>query len=227
MRGGRLLVCFACVAVLLSQAAGQQADERTKSVLETKKGKFWTELVQNQNYWNRVAYPAKSKLAAKNPWKFEDDNILSCAGVGHHEMFLYDNKFKLPVNGVFHVEFRIKKPAAASATVGVVVRTSSDGSLYHEAQFGNKSGGYFIGKTIKDGKNIAIPKNFLAGPQRTTEAGEWNTVEITAKDKTLSLWINGYVTSEFVFCDVAKGSVGLKVDNANAEFKNLQYMRIR
>jgi hypothetical protein len=35
------------------------------------------------------------------------------------------------------------------------------------------------------------------------------------------------VTGEFIYCDVAKGTIGVKVDNANVEFRKMQFLRMR
>jgi hypothetical protein len=223
----RLLLVIVGFAIVLGPLAAQQADTPSPSARETKK-RGWIELVQNQFQWTRVPI-GRAKLAPKDPWRFEQDDTLSCAGIGVHEMFLYtpSGKTRIPPNNIFHVEWRLKKPAGASARIGILTRTALDGLIYHEALFGNKTGGYFVGTTLKDGKNVPVPKNAAAGPKRVLEAGAWNICEITSKDKTLACWANGYVTGEFIYCDVAKGTIGVKVDNANVEFRKMQFLRMR
>ena len=200
----RLLLVLVGFAMMLAPLVAQEADTPSPSALETKK-KGWLDLIQHQAQWTRVPL-GRAKLSPKNPWRFEEDDTLSCAGVGVHEMFLYSpsGKTKIPPNNIFHVEWRLKKPAGATAQTGILTRTL-DGLIYHEALFGNKSGGYFVGTTVKDGKNVPVPKNAAPGPMRVLEAGEWNICEITSKDKTLACWVNGYVTGEFIYCEYAKG----------------------
>ena len=42
--------------------------------------------------------------------------------------------------------------------------------------------------------------------------GEWNTYEITARGKEISLWVNGAVTSVFAQCEVPRGHVGFEAE---------------
>lgn len=53
-------------------------------------------------------------------------------------------------------------------------------------------------------------------------AGEWNTLELTARGKVLTLWVNGVVTSTFDGCGNARGVVGLEGEGYRIEFRNLK-----
>ena len=57
---------------------------------------------------------------------------------------------------------------------------------------------------------------------RVKPAGEWNTFEVTARGKVLTLWVNGAVTCEFTDCGLAKGLVGLEAEGYRIEFRNLK-----
>lgn len=200
-----------------------QQDQPTKSALETSP-KGFEDLPTNLKNWKRVPIPPKGKLNAKNPWKFDGDTLV-CDGVGGHEMLLHEKQM---ANGIFHVEWRFKKLAGKSGyNSGVYVRNSADGAVWHQAQAGSKAGGYLFGVTLNDGKPAKIPNNKQPGPNRVLEAGEWNTFEVTAKDKTISVWANGYVTSDWPLCDVPKGYIGFVAEGYPIEFKNLKFKRIR
>ncbi len=43
---------------------------------------------------------------------------------------------------------------------------------------------------------------------RVKPVGEWNTMEVTARGKTLTLTVNGAIACEFTDCGVPKGRVG-------------------
>src|SRR5262249_24568697 len=128
MRLSLPLTGFAAVALLLAQDAGQQADTPTKSAFETSK-KGWDDVLLDQNFWTRVSTVPKGKVATKSPWSVKDD-VLTCAA-GAKELLLYTvaKKGGGSVNGIFHVEWRLKK--GTSGSTGILVRTSMDGSLYH------------------------------------------------------------------------------------------------
>ena len=57
---------------------------------------------------------------------------------------------------------------------------------------------------------------------RVKPAGEWNTLEVTARGKTLTLWVNGAVTCQFDDCGMAQGRVGLEGEGYRIEFRNLK-----
>jgi len=57
---------------------------------------------------------------------------------------------------------------------------------------------------------------------RVKPAGEWNILEVTARGKTLTLWVNGAVTCQFDACGMAQGRVGLEGEGYRIEFRNLK-----
>jgi hypothetical protein len=62
---------------------------------------------------------------------------------------------------------------------------------------------------------------------RVRPAGEWNTYEVTAKGRTLSVWVNGGVTSEFTGCEVPKGYIGLEAEGWPIEFRNIKLKEMK
>lgn len=62
---------------------------------------------------------------------------------------------------------------------------------------------------------------------RVKPAGEWNTLEITARGKTLTLWVNGAVTCEFGECGKPRGRVGVEGEGYRIEFRNLKIKELR
>ena len=47
-------------------------------------------------------------------------------------------------------------------------------------------------------------------------------MEVTARGKTLTLWVNGAVTCQFNNCGKPKGHVGLEGEGYRVEFRNLK-----
>jgi len=60
---------------------------------------------------------------------------------------------------------------------------------------------------------------------RVRPAGEWNVYEIVARGRTLSLWVNGAVTSEIAI-DVPRGHFGLEAEGWRIEFRSLKVKRL-
>ena len=58
-------------------------------------------------------------------------------------------------------------------------------------------------------------------------AGEWNTTEVTARGKSLTLWVNGAATCEFKECAAEKGRLGLEGEGYRIEFRNLKVKELK
>jgi hypothetical protein len=213
------------VTALLLAAPAQQQEEPTKSAFETN-SKKWDDLPIDAAQWKRVGIPVKAKPNAKNPWHFAEAGIILATASPAPEILLFD---KVQTNGVLHFEWRVKK-GDTKATCGVYVRTAVDGSLWHLATSGPKGGAITALTKNSDGKQIRLTdpkttqqtkKGYLKDP------GEWNVTEVTAKDKTLSIWTNGFVIAEWPFCDVPKGYFGFRAEPSQIEYRNLKFKRIR
>jgi hypothetical protein len=176
--------------------------------------------------WSRVPVPPGAPLG-RPQWHLDDSSkVLICDGDGGHDMLLCDREFG---DAVFHLEFRYTKIEGKSGyNSGAYVRNSKDGALWHQAQIGDATGGYLFGETPRaDGK-----KKFFTFAQevkdgRVKPAGEWNTLEITARGKTLTLWVNGAVTCQFADCGAPRGLVGVEGEGYRIEFRNLKAKELR
>jgi len=171
--------------------------------------------------WYRVPVPPTGKLG-RDQWHVDvEKKMLICDGDGGHDMLLFDKEIG---NAVFHVEFRYAKIEGKTGyNSGVYARNSKDGALWHQAQIGDASGGYLFGET----PGADTPKMFFSLHKQVTEqrvkpAGEWNTLEMTAMGKVLTLWVNGAVTCQFENCGREKGCVGLEGEGYRIEFRNLK-----
>lgn len=171
--------------------------------------------------WYRVPVPPGAKLG-RQQWHVDaDKKLLICDGDGGHDMLLSEKEYG---DAVFHVEFRYVAAAGKSGyNSGIYVRNSRDGAIWHQAQIGDASGGYLFGESPDAG---AKPKFFTFTGEvkdgRVKPAGQWNTLEITARGKTLTLWVNGAVTCEFRNCGREKGHIGVEGEGYLIEFRNLK-----
>jgi len=170
--------------------------------------------------WTRVPIPPGKAPDPVSQWKVDPVNrFLVCEGTGGHEWLRYDREF---TDFIFHVEWRFTKRAGAKGyNSGIFVRNSADGVLWHQAQVGAGSGGFLFGDTLVDGAKQRINLSSQLKENRVKEAGEWNTYELRCKAKTVTVWVNGAVTSECTTCDVPKGYVGLEAEGYRIEFRNL------
>ncbi len=203
------------------------AAEATPSALESDPS-GWVDLMPSADLkgWSRVPVPPGAALG-RAQWHLDDSGkVLVCDGDGGHDMLLCDREFG---DAVFHFEFRYTRIEGKTGyNSGAYVRNSKDGALWHQAQFGDGNGGYLFGETPgPDGKKkfFTMQKEVTAG--RVKPAGEWNTLEITARGRTLTLWVNGAVTCHFADCGCPSGFVGVEGEGYRIEFRNLKVKALR
>lgn len=197
-------------------------EAETPSALE-RDAAGWVDLLPAADLanWYRVPVPPTGQLG-KQQWHVDGGKkILTCEGDGGHDMLLFEKEIG---DAIFHLEFCYTKVEGKSGyNSGAYVRNSKDGAVWHQAQFGDAKDGFLFGQT--DGEN-GKKKSFNLSKQvtdhRVKPAGEWNTLEITAKGKVLTLWVNGAVTCRFEECGSAKGYLGLEAEGYRIEFRNLK-----
>jgi hypothetical protein len=216
---------FAATAALLGgfQARG----EETKSALQSDP-QGWTDILPPANLkgWYRVTVPPNGQLG-REQWHVDaGKELLICDGDGGHDMLLFDKEIG---DAIFHVEFRYTKiEGKAGYNSGAYVRNSKDGAIWHQAQFGDANAGFLFGQTSgADGQKKSFNLSKQVTDMRVKPAGEWNTLEITARGKVLTLWVNGAVTCKFEDCGAATGYLGVEGEGYRIEFRNLKLKALR
>lgn len=210
------------LALLFSFSAQSQKKEVvpvTPSLLKSGPDGWERLMTKDLKGWKRVPLPVGGKLAERNPWKVDKETLV-CEPRDAHEMLLWEKEL---ADGTLHVEFRFpKRNDRKGYTSGVYIRTSVDGSVWHQAQVGDANMGYFFGDTLVNN----MPKRFrseMQGTHRGYGPGEWNAMEVTAKGGTLTLWLNGHTTSVWKDCPAAKGYIALEAEGCPIEFRNIQW----
>lgn len=232
-----LLAVVLCTGIWASPAAGEgpdgvniEVDESAgvpiRSALQSDP-EGWVDIMPRGDLegWSRVPVPPKGKLG-RAQWHVDTDRkVLICDGDGGHDMLLLK---KVLGDAIFHFEFRYTRIERRKGyNSGAYVRNSPDGAIWHQAQFGDAQDGFLFGVTpTTEGK----PKFFTLKKEvkdgRVKPAGEWNTMEVTAQGKTLTLWVNGAVTCRFNNCGKPKGHVGLEGEGYRVEFRNLKVKKL-
>jgi len=212
-----------CSGFLWSQAVDAVP---TKSALETSP-QGWVDIMPQADLegWSRVPVPPGGQLG-RAQWHVDTDrNVLICDGDGGHDMLLLK---EILGDAIFHFEFRYTRIEGLKGyNSGAYVRNSADGAIWHQAQMGDASGGFLFGMTpTTEGelKRFSFKKEVAEG--RVKPAGEWNTMEVTAQGKTLTLWVNGAVTCRYENCGKPKGHVGLEGEGYRVEFRNLKVKKL-
>ncbi len=216
----------AATAALVATAsllwAEQVKEAESKSRLQSEP-EGWADILPSADLkgWYRVPVPPTGQLG-REQWHVDTERkVLICDGDGGHDMLLFDKEIG---DAIFHVEFCYTlTPGKTGYNSGIYVRNSKDGAIWHQAQIGSGSGGYLFGETPGAGgqkKFFSLDKQMTG--QRVKPAGEWNTVEITARGKVLTLWVNGAVTCQFEDCGREKGHLGIEGEGYRIEFRNLR-----
>jgi hypothetical protein len=209
----------------LTLAAAESTE--TKSALESDP-QGWKDILPSADLkgWYRVPVPPTGKLG-RDQWQVDtQQKVLICDGDGGHDMLLLDQEIG---DAIFHFEFRYTKVEGKTGyNSGAYVRNSKDGAIWHQAQFGDAKDGFLFGQTpAEDGKKKSFNLAKQVTDRRVKPAGEWNTFEITARGKVLTLWVNGAVTCQFDGCAMEKGRLGLEGEGYRIEFRNLKLKELK
>jgi hypothetical protein len=223
-------VCLLASVTLFASALpfhGRAADTAGgKSALETDP-QGWQDILPAADLkgWNRVPVPPAGKLG-REQWHVDAANkVLVCDGDGGHDMLLLDREIG---DAIFHFEFRYTRVEGKTGyNSGAYVRNSKDGAIWHQAQFGDAKDGFLFGETpTADGKKKFFSLAKEVKENRVRPAGEWNTFEVTARGRTLTLWVNGAVTCEFKDCGLERGRVGFEGEGYRIEFRNVKLKQL-
>lgn len=220
----RFISSIVCCLIL---APSIRSQETAPSALE-KDPDGWIDLMPANNLagWKRV--PLDEKLSERNPWSI-DGKLLLCDGVGIKEMFLHDKQF---ADGIFHVEWRFRPVTTDKKDYnsGVYIRSPADGKVWLQVQVAHNDKPPFMGDIfggyVKDDK---LEKVLVRGEgvKRINPPGKWNTYEITAKGKNVSVWINGATTLTWNDCQAPRGHIGLQAEFFFIEFRNLKFKELK
>jgi 3-keto-disaccharide hydrolase len=216
-----VLMIGLCIAALTLRAQTTPTNSTPSALESSPHG--WVDILPATDLkgWLRVPVPPTGKLG-RGQWHVDSQNkILICDGDGGHDMLLWDTELG---DAIFHLEFRYTKIEGKTGyNSGAYTRNSKDGAIWHQAQFGDAKDGYLFGETLTpEGKKKFFNLKNKVTDMRVKPAGEWNTLELTARGKTLTLWVNGAVTCEFTDCGMPKGLVGLEGEGYRIEFRNLK-----
>lgn len=196
-------------------AAGDDRAERPCAWEADRQG--WADLLPPGDLrgWTRVPVPPGTALG-RGQWHVDAERgTLVCDGDGGHDMLLCDREYG---NAVFHFEFRYPKVEGKTGyNSGAYVRNSPDGLIWHQAQFGDASGGFLFGESPRF---FTLAREVKEG--RIKPAGEWNTVEIAAVDAKLTLWVNGAVTCVYDGCSRPCGRLGFEGEGYRIEFRQIK-----
>jgi hypothetical protein len=171
--------------------------------------------------WTRLAFMTTNPMDPVSQWKVDTANkVLVCEGDRGHEFLRYDQEL---ANAIFHVEYRFTKIEGGKGyNSGVMIRNSADGTIWHQAQAGDQSGGWLFGGSPAQGTLQRFNLRAQMKENSVKAAGEWNVFELRSDGPKITLWVNGVVSNEMTNCEVPKGYAGLEAEGYRVEFRNIK-----
>jgi hypothetical protein len=221
-----LTLCLATGVLLVTVSFGRSlpADEPGPSSLE-QNPEGWSDLLESAgpklDGWIRGPIPPQGKVRALSQWSVDPaTGHLVCQGDGGHEWLRWDKELG---DFIFHVEWQFTRfPEKKGYNSGIYARNSADARIWHQAQTGDRSGGFLFGETSVNGRLRGLNLAKQQPASRVKPAGEWNTFEITCKGREMSLWVNGSEVNRWRECEVPTGYVGLEAEGYRIEFRSLK-----
>jgi hypothetical protein len=179
-------------------------------------------LANNLADWTRHPFGPRP-LSEKSPWSLNPKTgVLLCdATKNDHEMLL----FKTPLaDATLTLKYRYVG-AHEKNNSGVFIRTSPDYKTagWVQAQLATTGLGMLFGDEPTPGAPKPV-RRVTAGarrPELQKPAGEWNTLELTARGTEITLTINGQQAAVMRYA-VPSGHIGLEAEFYPVEFRNLR-----
>ncbi|MEN8227683.1 MAG: DUF1080 domain-containing protein [Bacteroidota bacterium] len=136
-----------------------------------------------------------------------------------------------------HIEWRYPEKPTNS---GVFLHANKPDKIlisHYQAQLKHQNAGDFIvhgvglSATISDTVYVStedlkpiIPK---MNDSNEKKAGEWNSYDITCRDNTIEIVVNGLLQNRADNCSVSRGSIGLQAEGSKIQFRNLWIKKIK
>ncbi|HEV2210538.1 MAG TPA: DUF1080 domain-containing protein [Verrucomicrobiae bacterium] len=180
----------------------------------------WTDIQPGPDLkgWTRMTIPPDHPLGRAQWHTAGSEAVLRCDGDGGHEMLRFDRELG---DCVFHVEFAFTPVTGTNRNYnsGVFTRNSAKGDIWYQAQL-SMDGGYLFGEGPVEGHL----KRFKLKPaeERMNPPGEWNTLELSARGKVLTVWLNGAVTCQYSDCGMPRGYIALEAEGYRIMFRKLK-----
>ncbi|MCX7604153.1 MAG: DUF1080 domain-containing protein [Bryobacteraceae bacterium] len=170
--------------------------------------------------WMRVPIPPAGPANPTPQWSVDAAaKTILCTGKGGHEWLMYEKPFG---DFVLELEWRFTpREGETKYNSGIGVRLSRYGELWVQAQTG-LAGGWLFGVNFANGELARFNLRDQMKENRVKAAGEWNRYEIRAEGDTITLTVNGGVTSVMKGVALRKGYIGLEAEGFEIAFRNIR-----
>src|SRR5437879_1274549 len=223
-RNLRLLPVLFAVFVLALAGASSPADEKEEG---------WTKLFNGTDLtgWTRFLDP-KKKADPDKIWTVKDGMIV-CEG-SVYGYLLTEKEYE---NYQLRLQWRWGDKVTTSRNSGVFVHVSGPDKIWPkgvEAQlFAGRAGDFWLVDGFKltvdparqDPKSKRHFLHLKDGVEKPL--GEWNQYDITCKDDTIKLVVNGELQNEGTQAEQSKGKILLQSEGAEIYFRNIELKSLK
>ena len=208
---------FASIFMMLSMAGFSQKKEQ---LFNGKDLKNWTIYVEDETIDPDEFY-------------YVNDGVIETVGVPNG----YIRTNKKYSNYLLHIEWRYPEEPTNS---GVFLHTTKPDKIWiahYQAQLKHENAGDFIvhgvgvsatlNDTVYTSTEAAKPLITKINDSNEKKAGEWNSFDITCKDNTIEIKVNGILQNRATNCSLTKGAIGMQAEGSKIQFRNLWIKKIK
>ncbi len=185
---------------------------------------------ENLNDWTIYV---EDKNVNPDDYFYVKDGVIETVGVpvGYIRTNKKYSNYKL------HIEWRYPEEPTNS---GIFLHTTKPDKIWiahYQAQLKHGNAGDFIvhgvGVRATIGDSVCVSteevKPLIAKMHDSNEkkAGEWNSYDITCKDNTIEIKVNGLLQNKAINCSLTEGAIGMQAEGSKIQFRNLWIQKIK
>ena len=182
---------------------------------DSQKTKLWN----GSNFSGWIKYAESDTVNLATVWQVKDDMIY-CTG----NPYGYIRTEKTYSDYKLHVEWRWPEKPGNS---GVFLRIQDKDKIFPtcvEAQLKAGNAGDFVALGESLFNQLSGKKEMVAEKEKASsekEPGKWNTYDITCKNDSIKLKVNGVLQNVATGVNISGGYIGLQSEGTPIEFKNI------
>lgn len=175
----------------------------------------------------------EDKTIDPNDFYYVKDGVIETVGVPNG----YIRTKKKYSNYHLHIEWRYPEEPTNS---GVFLHTTKPDKIWithYQAQLKHENAGDFIvhGVGVSASLNDTVyvsteelkPLITKMNDSNEKKPGEWNSFDITCKENTIEIKVNGLLQNMASDCSLTKGAIGMQAEGSKIQFRNLWITKIK
>jgi hypothetical protein len=225
MKTGKFLIIVLIVALFAGLSSDLYAQQKAKKEKTPKPKAGTVQLFNGKDLKNWSFY---LRDATKQPSEVftVQNGVIHITG----EPFGYMRSKEEYSNYVLHVEWRYPVELSNS---GIFIHAQMPDTIWPrlvECQLKAGSAGDFVcmnGAQMNEQKDKSVRVVAKQNPSNEKPVGEWNTMEITCRENTIEVVVNGLLQNKATGVNLSKGNICLQSEGKAVEFKNVYLTKLK